>query len=712
MKFRFIITWHITMALGSKNLNFKNMIDKSQLPGIILDFSPILDNKYNLNLISKDSLGIHEMMREMVVYANEAMFTLLDATQQDDFISKFSKEMKNNDFNLFHSFISDTKISVEKGITTFNSISENMTRYFDVISNQMENDKIFITLIEKTEQVIHENQLEYFNKLNSAINLINKLSKNLRRKDDMYDFTIDAILDTIPHFDCISILEKVLNEFQLISVHVQKNSSYSSKIFFEINQFMLENNEDHTIMYRQSLEDLNSELVIMDQERLVFISLAIRVNDEIMGFINISSPRYWRPSSYEMNFFSSITNILGLYMEREILQKQQQEITTKLYNNEYQLEKFLLALDKSNTMVMFFDFKGRIEFVNSSFAEILGYKESDIIGMRLEYFIHGKNNYRNSKIVDLFHYNKKLRKSITESIDFKKRDGDKLKFITSITPVYMPDGKLASFIGLLQDITNISEIEYKLRKAQKMEALGRFSRGIVHDLKGIMQVMSANIDFIEMNDEQRIHSREIVGMQECIEQTKILTNFLLNFGKRQEKKLCKFNPIIEVRQIEDWLNHILGKENKLLLDIRCEDLTIFGDPENYKQTIINLTMNAKDAIVKSNGKVRILIDKLIVENSKINTLDTQVQELILAENIEQGNFLSIKFSDNGMGMDHSTLEHLFEPFYTTKSSGTGIGLSLVYSFIKEINGYISANSELNIGTTFCLLMPIEEEEDK
>jgi two-component system, cell cycle sensor histidine kinase and response regulator CckA len=276
------------------------------------------------------------------------------------------------------------------------------------------------------------------------------------------------------------------------------------------------------------------------------------------------------------------------------------------------------------------------------------------------------------------------------------------------TPVLRSDrqGRILSYDGLISDITERRKLEIQLQHAQKMEALGTLVGGIAHDFNNILMIITgyANLIKNEMGkDNQPVNY--ITELLAAAERAVNLTRALLTFGKKQEisAKAANLNEI--VRNVEKMLIQLLREDIELRIILTEENLVIMCDKPQIEQVLMNLAINARDAM-PSGGIIT------------ISTMSFEIDREFKHYNGfgDPGKYALLIFTDSGEGMNEQTRQRIFEPFFTTKEvgKGTGLGLSVCHGIITQHNGHISCYSKPGGGTTFKIYLPIisVEEEKK
>jgi len=337
-----------------------------------------------------------------------------------------------------------------------------------------------------------------------------------------------------------------------------------------------------------------------------------------------------------------------------------------------------------------------ISMINKAFEKLSGYSKSDVEGRKKwedffaasDYLKIQRQHARRARVMetDLEDY----------EASFIDRSGNTLLVYMAISEI---PGTGQVIISLL-DMTEIKKLEAQLLQAQKMEAIGQLAGGVAHDFNNILTAIIGFASLLKMNvkkDPQMLtYVEPILSSAEKASQ---LTQGLLAFSRKQiiEPKHMDINEVI--RKLEHLLVRLLGEEVDLNIFTGDEPVTIFADAGQMEQIIINLSTNARDAMPEG-GVLSISTETTVVTD--VGTTDQQGYER------KPGKYAVISVSDNGLGMSKETVNHIFEPFYTTKEvgKGTGLGLSIVYGVIKQHNGYINVYSEPGSGTTFKIYLPL------
>jgi len=262
-------------------------------------------------------------------------------------------------------------------------------------------------------------------------------------------------------------------------------------------------------------------------------------------------------------------------------------------------------------------------------------------------------------------------------------------------------GRPLRMIGTVQDITQRKQLEEQLRQAQKMEAVGRLAGGIAHDFNNMLGVIMGYgallLRHLPPDESQRHHVLEI---QKATERATSLTRQLLAFSRKQvlQPRLLNVNSV--VADMEKMLRRVISEDVQLLTVMQAGLDPVKADPGHLEQVLMNLALNARDAMPKG-GKLT------------ISTEDVDLHDIHAAERagVRPGPYVALTVTDTGIGMDSETRARVFEPFFTTKEAGkgTGLGLATAYGIVRQSEGNIAVSSEPGRGTAFRIYLPCVDE---
>jgi len=247
------------------------------------------------------------------------------------------------------------------------------------------------------------------------------------------------------------------------------------------------------------------------------------------------------------------------------------------------------------------------------------------------------------------------------------------------------------------DITERKNLEHKLAHAQRMEAVGQLTGGVAHDFNNLLAVMVGNAEIIEDtvgdNDTLRNNARMII---QAVDRGASLTNRLLAFSRQQPLVPAASDITGLIVNLEDMLRRTLGETIEMKVQSEPELWPATIDPHQFENALINLAINARDAM-DSGGELVIASGNVVLDDAYAEQQDE----------VTPGDYVEVSVRDTGSGMPPETLEKAFEPFFTTKEvgEGSGLGLSMVYGFAKQSRGHASITSETGRGTTVRLFLP-------
>ncbi len=270
---------------------------------------------------------------------------------------------------------------------------------------------------------------------------------------------------------------------------------------------------------------------------------------------------------------------------------------------------------------------------------------------------------------------------------------------TRAVPLKSADGEVMALLGVGRDITEHKKLEEQLRHAQKLEAVGTLTGGIAHDFNNILTSIIGYTDLLGMTIAENEQTRGFLDqILAASRRAANLTQNLLAFSRKQITSARPVDINESIRVVLNMLHRLIGEEIELRTRLSDADLTILADAGQMEQVLMNLAVNARDAMPHGGTLL-------------ITTSVAEIDDQYIAQNGygKAGTYVLVTVKDSGSGMDARTKRRVFEPFFTTKETGkgTGLGLSIVYGIVKQHNGYIDCESEPGKGTTFTLYFPLD-----
>jgi len=345
--------------------------------------------------------------------------------------------------------------------------------------------------------------------------------------------------------------------------------------------------------------------------------------------------------------------------------------------------------------------RGEIISMNRTELNMLGYSFGEVFGQPIWKFVVEEEMTRKITLAKLagdvsFHE--------TFERTYRRRDGSTLTVLVKDRIIKDQDGKISGIRSTVEDITERRRSEEALRKSeeqlrqwQKVEAIGNLAGGVAHDFSNLLMTIKGCTEILLRNLEPEDKRREeVIEIQKAAERATSLTRQLLAFARKQvlQPQVVNLNDI--VTNMTKILQRIIGEDIQLATVLEPKLWPVKVDPGQMEQVIMNLALNARDAMPRGG--------QLMIETANVNLNEEFTRQHV---SMKPGAYVKMTVRDTGCGMDKETLNRIFEPFFTTKEKGkgTGLGLSTVYGIIKQSGGNIWAASELGQGSTFTIYLP-------
>jgi two-component system cell cycle sensor histidine kinase/response regulator CckA len=390
------------------------------------------------------------------------------------------------------------------------------------------------------------------------------------------------------------------------------------------------------------------------------------------------------------------------FHELETSEKERKGIEEALRESE---EKFRQMYDEAPVGYHELDREGRIIRVNRTELEILGYTAEELLGRHVWKFVVEEEITRQvimAKITGDVSFRETFERT------YRRKNGTTLPVLIEDRTIRDKKGRIIGIRSMIEDISErrraeevLQKSEEQLRQWQRVEAIGRLAGGVAHDFNNLLMTIKGRSELLlgELDPRDPRHE-EVEEIRKAAERATSLTRQLLAFGRRQvlQPQVLDLNEV--VANMDRMLQRLIGEDIQLLTILDPELWSVKVDPGQFEQVIMNLAVNARDAMPGGG--------KLTIETANV-VLDEDYARRHVS--VKPGPCVMLAVTDNGIGMDKEVQSHLFEPFFTTKEKGegTGLGLSTVYGIIKQSGGNIWAYSEPGQGTTFKVYLPRVEE---
>lgn len=352
------------------------------------------------------------------------------------------------------------------------------------------------------------------------------------------------------------------------------------------------------------------------------------------------------------------------------------------------------AMEQTGEAVVITDDQGKIVYTNPAFEKITGYAAQDALGQNPRLLKSDRQD-------DAFY--RSLWETITSGriwrgrLVNRKKDGSLYHEDATISPVRDAVGRITNYVAVKRDVTQELELEGQLRQAQKMESIGLLAGGVAHDFNNILTTILGFSSLISRDNDLPVKvTRQAQEIELAAVRGSEITKQLLSFSRKHQFKLQTLDLGVEVKQSRTFLSRAIGSQISIECKLDPHLWMVEADATQIQQVLMNLSLNARDAMPDGG--------KIVIELSNSSIGMQYVSNHIL---MQPGDYVQLTFTDNGAGMDAVTLNRIFEPFFTTKpvGKGTGLGLPVVYGIMKNHKGYINVYSEKGIGTAFKLYFP-------
>ncbi|HXK95128.1 MAG TPA: cache domain-containing protein [bacterium] len=361
-------------------------------------------------------------------------------------------------------------------------------------------------------------------------------------------------------------------------------------------------------------------------------------------------------------------------------------------------KKYRELVQSANSIIMRMDVHGNITFFNEFAERFFGYEQEEILGLNVIGTVAPRTE---TAVHDLARMVQELRESPEEFAvhehENMRRSGDPVWVTWTHKPIFDSQGDIVEILSIGTDVTERRHLVEQLRQSQKMEAVGRLAGGVAHDFNNLLMAILGYCEILLLHIKPTDpYYGEIKEIQKAGERATALTRQLLAFSRKQvlQPKRTDLNTLIQ--NMEKMLLRLIGEDVELITQYEPSLGHVIADPGQLEQVVMNLVVNARDALPKG-GTITIRTTNCV--------LDQNIR--LHEEDIKAGSYVILSVRDTGCGMDRELLSKIFEPFFTTKErgKGTGLGLSTVYGIVKQSEGYITVESEVGKGTAFTVYLP-------
>jgi PAS domain S-box-containing protein len=343
------------------------------------------------------------------------------------------------------------------------------------------------------------------------------------------------------------------------------------------------------------------------------------------------------------------------------------------------------------------DEKGVICDWSPKAEEMFGWPRNEAIGQKLREIIVPKENLEthSERMAQFLEQSKNGSSGIRFDVPSLRRDGTEIATEISLTTIHRSDGYIIN--GFIRDVTESRAAEEQLRHAQKMEAIGQLTGGVAHDFNNMLTVITGTIDILADAVADKPQLAAIAKLiSEAADRGAELTGHLLAFARKQPLQPRELDVNTLMRDSERLLRPTLGENVEIGLSLNVDVWPALVDPTQLTTALLNLAVNARDAMT-GGGKLTLETNNVVLDQTYADANG----------DVQPGEYVLIAVSDTGGGIPEAIRKKIFEPFFTTKGvgKGTGLGLAMVYGFVKQSGGHIQVYSEQGYGTTFKIYLP-------
>jgi PAS domain S-box-containing protein len=416
----------------------------------------------------------------------------------------------------------------------------------------------------------------------------------------------------------------------------------------------------------------------------IWLGVPLKFDNEVVGIITVQS--YDNASAYtpkDVKLLEFVSNQIAIGLQRKRAEEALKESKAKLQ----------AVFDGVNDPMYVIDKNYRVVMTNKSLLELKNISQGEAIGNYCYEVYHDRKERCKACAVQKVFETRDIAKVETS---FSVPDGSFRFFEVYGYPLFDENGDVYQVLETTRDITDRKLLEEELLQSQKMEAIGTLAGGIAHDFNNLLTGILVNCDLLlDKVSEKATYKENIEEIYRIASSATSLTRQLLAFGRRQviQPELIDLNVL--VANMGKMLNRVIGEDIEFETTFSTYSEYIKADPGQIEQVLMNLVVNSRDAMPEG-GKLAIKIESVVISEGTVSK----------AFQVKPGKYVLTSITDTGKGIDKDKLDHIFEPFYTTKDEGTGLGLSVVYGIVKQHNGFLNVYSEPGKGSTFKVYLPV------
>ena len=369
---------------------------------------------------------------------------------------------------------------------------------------------------------------------------------------------------------------------------------------------------------------------------------------------------------------------------------------TERINSENDLQRIKFAIDQSFDAIGMATADGKHFYQNDTFTQMFGYDLKEIAAM------HPKKLYQDQDIADQVFKSIMGGNSWTGQITMVSKNGRQIPIELRANAIKDENGRVVGLVGIHLDITDRLELEKRLQQAQKMESIGTLTGGIAHDFNNIMGIILGNAELaLEDVPKWNPGHTNLEEIRKASLRAANIVRQLLSFTRISNQKLQPLEISLVIKDSLKFLRSTIPTTIDIEQNICVTDETILADPTQMNQIMMNLCINASQAMEQTGGKLTIKVENVTLDDNSTRAYPE----------LKKGKYVKVVVSDTGPGIDPKIIDRIFDPYFTTKGvgKGSGMGLSVVHGIVKSHSGSITVDSTLGKGTTFSMLFPLTQE---
>jgi PAS domain S-box-containing protein len=359
--------------------------------------------------------------------------------------------------------------------------------------------------------------------------------------------------------------------------------------------------------------------------------------------------------------------------------------------------RFQSMIENASDMISIFTLDGRRTYASPSMLRTLGETPDDLLGHGVLETIHPDDQKKASDFIAWL----SLHPGETRSLEFRRRrlsDGA-WRLLAAVGKNLAHDPSVGGIVVNARDITEERELQEQVRRSHKMEAIGRLAGGIAHDFNNLLTVIGSCADFV-LGDSSlpEEHTADLIELKKATDRATALTRQLLAFGRGQVLRPSTLDLNDRLSEVLPMLKRLFESTIEIAIDTNPDLWLVRADPGQIEQVLLNLALNARDAMPEG-GKLTFTTENIVIAEGRKGV--GQVYTMT------PGEYVLLKVRDSGTGMDEATQRRIFEPFFTTKETGkgTGLGLATAYGILKQSGGYIEVRTAPGEGAEFLIFLP-------